>query len=344
MRARFDRRIALAAAAVAVASIPAPAQSVLFDFDAAPLHSPLPIVLTAGGVTAHLSATGQGFSIQDSSAPVVPIGFTGLFVYPNSVYAADLRVRFDQVLSDFSIRYSPQELGCDDSATMRVTATRNGNFVGTSTRTAANPGTWPVDVLSCSFPQGFDSVVVHYDSHPPICTDWGPIFLADDMRVTLATVAGTAFCSGDGSGTTCPCSNAGVAGNGCAHSLNANGATLSGSGVARLSADTLVLAGIGMPESSALYFQGTLQANAGLGAVFGDGLRCASGAVIRLGTRANASGASRYPGPSDLHVSVKGLVGAPGIRTYQIWYRNSAAFCTAETFNLSNGLQIAWIP
>ncbi len=37
------------------------AQPVLFDFDSAPLHSSLPIDLTAGGVTAHFSATGQGF-------------------------------------------------------------------------------------------------------------------------------------------------------------------------------------------------------------------------------------------------------------------------------------------
>jgi hypothetical protein len=41
---------------------------------------------------------------------------------------------------------------------------------------------------------------------------------------------------------------------------------------------------------------------------------------------------------------VRGLVAAPGTRTYQVWYRNAAAFCTSSTFNLSNGLQIAWGP
>ena len=42
----------------------AQAQSVLFDFENAPQYTPLPINLTVGGITAHFSATGQGYSIQ----------------------------------------------------------------------------------------------------------------------------------------------------------------------------------------------------------------------------------------------------------------------------------------
>jgi hypothetical protein len=99
-----------------------------------------------------------------------------------------------------------------------------------------------------------------------------------------------------------------------------------------------------MPNSSALYFQGTTQQSGGLGVVFGDGLRCAGGAVIRLKTLSNSGGASQYPGLGDLSVSVRGAVTAPGNRTYQVWYRNAAAFCTVSTFNLSNGLQLTWQP
>ncbi len=151
---------------------PVYAQLVLFDFDNAPLHSPLPIYLTAGGITAHLSATGQGYSIQYANAlGFTPPGFAGLMIYPNSINLSDLRIHYDHTLTDFSIMYACQELGCDDAATMRVTAYMNGSFVGTNTRTATFPGTWPVDTLSCSFPQGFDSVVVHYDSPPPTCQD-----------------------------------------------------------------------------------------------------------------------------------------------------------------------------
>jgi hypothetical protein len=38
------------------------------------------------------------------------------------------------------------------------------------------------------------------------------------------------------------------------------------------------------------------------------------------------------------------MVLAPGNRTYQVWYRNSAAFCTPDVFNLSNGLVVTWVP
>lgn len=160
-------------------------QSVLFDFDNAPVYSSLPINLTVNGITANFSATGQGYSIQDAGVlGFVPQGFAGHCIYPNSIYLADLLISFDQMLTDFSIMYSCQELGCDDAATMRVTAYLNGTLTGTSTKTASNPGTWPVETLSCNFTQGFDSVVVHYDSRPPTCQDYGVIFLADNMRVT----------------------------------------------------------------------------------------------------------------------------------------------------------------
>jgi hypothetical protein len=162
---------------------------------------------------------------------------------------------------------------------------------------------------------------------------------------TCEGVVGFAFCPGDGSGTACPCGNnsASGSGRGCLNSLG-SGALLSASGSASLAGDTVVLSGSGMPNSSALYFQGTVQQAGGAGAAFGDGKRCAGGSVVRLGTKTNAAGASSYPGAGQPSVSVKGLVTTPGTRTYQVWYRNAAAFCTPSTFNLSNGFQITWAP
>jgi hypothetical protein len=158
------------------------------------------------------------------------------------------------------------------------------------------------------------------------------------------TTPATAFCSGDGTGTACPCGNSGTAGNGCASSVNPSGGNLAGSGLASIAADSFLLSGSGMPNSSALYFQGTNQLNGGLGSAFGDGLRCAGGTIIRLGTKANVAGASQYPGVGDLSVSVRGLCAAGDTRTYQTWYRNAADFCTPSTFNLTNGVQVTWIP
>ena len=177
-------------------SIPVPistvtAQPVLFDFDNAPLHSPLPINLTIDGITAHLSATGQGYSIQYANVlGFTPQGFAGLIIYPNSIFPADLLVSFDHTLTKFSIMYTCQELECDDAARMKVTAYLNGSLVGFNTRTATFPGTWPTDTLSCSFPQGFNSVVVHYDAPPPTCQDYGMIFMADNMIVTPDIMGG----------------------------------------------------------------------------------------------------------------------------------------------------------
>jgi hypothetical protein len=156
---------------------------------------------------------------------------------------------------------------------------------------------------------------------------------------------GVGFCFGDGAGTMCPCGNNSPVGEfvGCIHSLGLGG-KLESAGMASIAADTVVLQGLQMPNSSALYYQGTSQVALGLGSTFGDGLRCAGGSVIRLGTKSNVAGASQYPVGTDLPISVKGLNSAGNVRHYQCWYRNAAAFCTSSTFNLSNGLSITWTP
>ncbi len=156
--------------------------------------------------------------------------------------------------------------------------------------------------------------------------------------------AGTAFCAGDGSGTACPCGNNSASGSGagCLNSFGLGG-RLAASGTASVVADSLVLAGTRMPNSSALYFQGTSQQSGGAGSAFGDGLRCAGGVVVRLATKSNIGGASQYPGVSDPSISVRGLVPpSGGTRVYQCWYRNAANFCTASTFNLTNGIEVTW--
>ncbi len=169
-----------------------------------------------------------------------------------------------------------------------------------------------------------------------------------NWRVSISAEApttGTGFCFGDGSGTACPCGNASASGteSGCTNSIGPAG-KLTADGHAAISGDTVVLRGSSMPNSSALYFQGTAETAGGAGAVFGDGLRCASGTIVRLGARSNVGGASTYPAAGDPSISQKGAVSAPGVRTYQVWYRNAAAFCTPSTFNLSNGWRLTWAP
>ncbi len=168
--------------------------------------------------------------------------------------------------------------------------------------------------------------------------------------VYVQNCAGTfaGFCFGDGSSLPCPCSPAPVAhgapGNGCPNSLNPAGASLTAAGVPSLLVDTVVLQSSGTPGGFALFFQGTAQAGiGGAGTAFGDGKRCATGTVTRLGLKAISGGLARYPGTGDAPVSVVGNVLAPTTLYYQCWYRNPASFCTPEGFNLTNGLTIVWV-
>jgi hypothetical protein len=156
----------------------------------------------------------------------------------------------------------------------------------------------------------------------------------------------TSYCFGDGSGgVACPCTSLGNPGQGCPNSVNPLGANLAAtSGNWSLAHDTLVLTGTGLPDGAGLYFQGTTRINGGNGAAFGDGLRCAGGTTVRLKPVNAVGGASHYPGAGDPSISVKGMITAPGVRTYQPWYRNAAMFCTSATFNLTNGIEVSWVP
>ncbi|MBK7876382.1 MAG: hypothetical protein IPJ77_11610 [Planctomycetes bacterium] len=154
-----------------------------------------------------------------------------------------------------------------------------------------------------------------------------------------------AFCFGDGLDTTittpCPCANVGAAGNGCANSANPAGANLAATGTQVL--DDVVLNGSGMPATvSCIYLQGDALADV----VFGDGVRCAGGSLIRLRTKTNVGGASSFPDSVEtVTLSQRGgvTIGSGVRRYYQTYYRNAAAaFCPPETFNVTNGWTIDW--
>jgi hypothetical protein len=154
------------------------------------------------------------------------------------------------------------------------------------------------------------------------------------------------FCSGDGTGTACPCANSGLAGRGCANSSYPEGARLTASGKAGASAgtDTLTLTATGIPGPG-LFFQGDGQQVGGAGFPFGDGLLCAGGAILRFGVVFPTGGAATYPGgltPSPIHLA--GLTTSGDVRHYQVWYRDAAPFCAAPTFNLTQGLTLVWGP
>jgi hypothetical protein len=172
----------------------------------------------------------------------------------------------------------------------------------------------------------------------------GPNDNLDALDTRRKPEPGLPYCFGI-PGSACPCANFGLPGNGCEHSFGLGGGNLSGSGNPIVSADSLGLTASNLPPvTTILFFQAPAQNL--FGAVFGDGLLCTAGAVIRLGARITAGGTASWGAPfGTLPISVGGAVPAVGgTRYYQGWYRNNAPYCTPARFNMTNGYAVVWVP
>jgi hypothetical protein len=163
---------------------------------------------------------------------------------------------------------------------------------------------------------------------------------------------GQSVCLGDGTGAACPCANYGLPGHGCRNSATIRGAELTASGSASLAFDTLALQSEFEPHNVTSVF---LQGNHLIAPVFfGDGLRCAGGALKRLYVlNANASGTVAAPIAGAPSISQRSSalgdpIDAGNSRVYQVYYRDSnLAFCPepmGSSFNVSNGVKLLWLP
>jgi len=184
-------------------------------------------------------------------------------------------------------------------------------------------------------------------------TGWGPMdcgsFAAVAACLTGGCGPGTAYCAGDSGDpfvtTFCPCFNFGALGHGCANSADANGAILTATGTAN--PDNVVFSSSGeLPSALSIVLQGT--SNVATGLVFGDGVRCVTGILKRIGIKNAVAGTAVYPGPGDPSITSRsaalGDPIAPGsTRYYQSYYRDPLAiFCPPLTFNSSNGIIVQW--
>lgn len=220
-------------------------------------------------------------------------------------------------------QFSYAEVPIDVAASSTVDETRP-SIVGTHTSFVTNP--W--------------RCYVAYDTNGG--ADYDVLAGVYDVPINAG---GFIYC--DGTVAACPCSNGndGSLGlSGCANSAHASGAQLTSTGQWGVTSDTMRLFATGMPATSpCLFFQGvTISVN---GNPFGDGLRCAGGSIVRLAIRTASGGAATYGYPTDTPIHLQGLIpAAGGWRYYQTWYRDSAAFCSTSTFNLTNGLAALWTP
>ena len=153
------------------------------------------------------------------------------------------------------------------------------------------------------------------------------------------------MCFGDGTlATPCPCGNAGAAGQGCANSTGV-GAQLTLVGVT--APDTVRLDATGeLATALSIFLQGDSLIAAG--AVFGDGLRCAGGALRRLYVKNAVGGAASAPVPPEPSITARSAalgdpIPAGATRWYQVYYRDpDPTFCPTATFNVTNAVRIGW--
>ena len=229
---------------------------------------------------------------------------------------------------------APNSLPTNDAPVYLTGGDFNQSFhTGGAAWTSGTAGIHNTPLGAISGPAGIWTLVIY---------DW--YVGADDGFFTGWTLDGNgngggAFCFGDGSSKICPCGNMGGAGAGCGNSTGLGG-LLSASGAASIATDDLVLRVQQCPPNKlGVFFQGDLLTAGGQGALFGDGLRCAGGSIVRLEYGATNGGGGVA---STVSIANRGGVSASDVRYYQFWYRDIQASPCNQGFNLTNALEILW--
>ena len=159
-----------------------------------------------------------------------------------------------------------------------------------------------------------------------------------------------------GGATGCPCGNindgsAAPLLAGCDNGTYASGCSMTASGDASISNDTVVFAGLNAANSTfGVFFQGDNQALPGspLGTA-PNGLLQVSGNITRFDpVTTNGSGYCDTTGYTQ-SISVQGGANAGDTKHYQLWYRNPGNTAPCTPFipggsNSSNGYSITWLP
>ena len=156
----------------------------------------------------------------------------------------------------------------------------------------------------------------------------------------------TSFCfPGQDGVIDCPCGNDPTGNRGCDNSANTGGGAIAASGSVLL--DTVHLTASQMlPTSTTIFTQSSSVSNVGVS--FGDGVRCATGTLLRLGTKTASGGVASYPGASDPSITERsaalGSPISPGDKRYYFaYYRDpNFLFACSATYNATNAVQVQW--
>jgi hypothetical protein len=159
---------------------------------------------------------------------------------------------------------------------------------------------------------------------------------------------------GVGGVTACPCNNPQSGLNrGCENSSSTTGAALTAVGTASLGADTLVFTTGGeRPTAFSLLLQGTTSPASGV--IYGQGIRCVGGALLRLFSKSASGGSITVPnfGGGDPTVSARSAAKGDTItagqsRWYLVFYRDPTVLGTCpvtSTFNATQTGEVSWQP
>ncbi len=149
---------------------------------------------------------------------------------------------------------------------------------------------------------------------------------------------GQPYCFGDGSGTDCPCANAGWNDEGCANT-SGHGAFLTAIGSSGVVADDLAFVAARLPPDLTATLFVADSAHSG-GVPFEDGLLCIEGNRKLLGLR--------QVGPDGIASWGPGLLAAGGwsagqTRRFQVWYEDPGGPC-GTGHNQSNAYEVTFLP
>jgi hypothetical protein len=283
----------------------------------------------------------------------------GVFHYEYALYNLDS----DDAVGSFSLPIAPGASATNPG--FHDVTYRNGDGIGNVDQDGTD---WPATLAGGLLSWSTDAFALHPNAN---ALRWGTLYnfrFDSDCAPGPGTITlglfktggsvgvsadvprppGTPTCFGDGTqALPCPCSNSGTAGHGCQNSAGTGGALLGATGATN--PDTLVLHSSGeLPTALTIFLQGN-QLIAPL--PFGDGLRCAGGALKRLYVESASGGSASAPQLGDPSVSQQSAnLGDPILpgssRWYQAYYRDSnATFCPipqGNTYNISNAVQVDW--
>jgi hypothetical protein len=188
---------------------------------------------------------------------------------------------------------------------------------------------------------------------PPVSFDAAGFAAQVMVRINCSSGPATYLCEPGVSPTQiCPCSNPPSGpGRGCDNSSVTGGASITAAGGASVANSTVVFTTAAeKPTALSIVLQGTTVNTTGI--VFGQGIRCATGALKRLYQHNAVGGSMSAPVGSDLPVPVRSAnLGDPILsgqhRYYLVYYRDSTVLggCSVfSTFNDTNTADILWGP